>query len=126
MALTPEKIADIEERLKTAGLIEADDKVVECEKGDYWAKLFLFMYDQVRGYYYFTEKAIVFVGSFGVASWSIRYKCIKEMKKCTVGLFLPIGLLLTIYDEKKGKDVSYKVAIVHKKKWMEYLEQKMK
>lgn len=46
------------------------------------------------------------------------------LKPATVGPFLPLAFKLFTYDEKKGKDISHKVAIVHKMQWMAYLEEK--
>ncbi len=124
MNLTPDRVAELEVNLKENGLIDIDDRIVEAERGDYWEK-FLFTYTQIRGFYYFTEKSIVFVGGLlGSTSWSVKYKNIKDLKPATVGPFLPLAFKLFTYDEKKGKDVSHKVAIVHKKQWMAYLEEK--
>jgi len=121
-----EEFIEIEKTLKKIPLIDSTDYLELVEKGDYWEK-FLFINSQVRGYYYFTSKAICFIGGFaGSTKWSIKYECIKSIKKCNVGLFLPYGIKIEAYDENKNKLVKYKLSLLKRNKWIEYIENKIK
>ena len=123
--MTEEEIKDIENSLKEGELIDSDDSLEITEKGDYWEK-FLIFNSQVRGYYYFTKKRIVFIGGFaGSTKFSVPYKSIKNIKKCNVGLFIPCGVLITAFDDKKMKDVKYKLSLLKRDKWISFFEEKM-
>lgn len=120
MELSPERASEIEQNLIENELMRQGDHIVHSEKGDYWEKLLCF-YSQVRGCYYCTKEALVFVGGFaGTTSWSVRYSDIKKYEKCTVGPFIPTGIRITFYDEKKGKDRKYKMSVLGRAKWLEF------
>ena len=124
MDYTPEKIADIEAGLRTLELISDGEHVTEAVKGDYWEKLLCF-YSQVRGEYYFTADKIMFAGGFaGSTNWAVKFKDIKKIEKCSVGLFMPFGVRMHFYDEKKDKVRSYKLSLLKRETWIDYLTQK--
>ena len=124
MTLTQEKINEIEKNLKKNKLIDEDDSVETIEKGDYWEK-FLFFNMQTRGFYYFTKKAIVFIGgTLGNTQFVTYYKNIKEINKCNVALFIPTGIKITVFNEKKKKYKKYKLSLLKRDKWIEFIEQK--
>lgn len=124
--LTQEEIKAMNDNLKEALLMDNDDSVEIIEKGDYWEKLLCFS-SQVRGIYYFTKKNIIFIGGLaGTTNFSIYYKKIKDIKKCNVGLFIPCGVLITVYDENKNKDVKYKLSLLKRDKWIKFIEDRMK
>ena len=117
--------AEMEKNLIENELIKEGDHIVHKEAGDYWEKLLCF-YTQVRGYYYCTGDCLVFVGGFGgTTNWSVRYSDIKKFEKCTVGPFIPTGIRITFYDEKKGKDRKYKMSVLGRSKWLEFLGKKV-
>lgn len=118
-----EELKEIENSLKEADLIDNDDSLIITEKGDYWER-FLFINLQTRGYYYFTKKAIVFIGGLSTTKWSIKYKNIKSIKKCNVALFIPTSIKITAYDEKKNKDVTHKLSLLKRDKWIKFIEEK--
>ncbi|MCR5049405.1 MAG: hypothetical protein K6A37_10670 [Saccharofermentans sp.] len=41
----------------------------------------------------------------------------------TVGPFIPTGIRITFYDEKKGKDRKYKMSVMGRAKWLSFLGQ---
>lgn len=126
MNLLKEKVDEIEKNLKEGKLIDEDDSIIEVEKGDYWEK-FLFFNMQTRGFYYFTKKAIVFIGgALGNTQFVVNYKNIKEIKKCNVAFFIPTAIKLTVYDEKKNKNKKYKLSLLKRDKWINFIEEQKK
>ena len=63
MSLSPEKLAEIEESLKTVEIINADDRVVDDDQGDYWENFSCSC--RSRSSDIIMERAIVFAGAFG-------------------------------------------------------------
>ena len=120
--MSEEKLKECEQYLKEGNLLDDNDKLLIVEKGDYWEKI-LFFNMQSRGYYYFTKKSIIFIGDLGATKFKVSYKNIKEIKKCNVGLFIPTGIKLTVFDEKKNKDKSYKLSLLKRDKWIKYIEE---
>lgn len=124
--LTQKEINEIETALKEQDLIDKDDFLETTFKGDYWEK-FLIFNSQVRGYYYFTKKSIVFIGgALGSTKWVVPYESIKELKKCTIALFMPTGIKIEYYDETKNKLKKYKMSILKRDKWFEFIKDKLK
>lgn len=109
-----------EKTLKEMDLLKEGDSIVEIVKGDYYS------FGQNRGSYFFTNEALIFVSGFGVTSVVLPYRNVKEIKKCFVGPFIPTGIKVTVFDEKKGKNKKHKLSLLGRKKWMEYLSQKTK
>ena len=105
-------------KLKELELLKEGDFIVEMVKGDYYS------FGQNRGSYFFTNEALIFVSGFGVTTAVLPYCNIKEIKKCFVGPFIPTGIKVTDFDEKKGKNKKHKLSVLGRKKWMEYLSQK--
>lgn len=124
--LTKEQTEDIENSLIEGKLIPKNDSLEIAEKGDYWEK-FLIFNSQIRGYYYFTNKCIVFIGgSLASTKWSIPYESIKSIKKCKIGLFMPTGIKIEFFDTDKNKLKTYKMSVLKRNQWIEYLEKKIK
>ena len=120
--MTEEKLKECEQYLKEGNLLEDNDKLLIVEKGDYWEKI-LFFNMQSRGYFYFTKKCIIFIGDLGATKFKAPYKSIKDIKKCNVGLFIPTGIKLTVFDEKKNKNKTYKMSLLKRDKWIKYIEE---
>lgn len=124
MKFTPERINQIEQSLIDGKVMQPGDHIQEYIQGDYWEK-FLCFYSQIRGYYYFTNESVIFVGGLaGSTFWGVKYKNIKEMKKCNVAFFIPTGISITGYDEIKGKDVKYKLSVMKRQNWIDYIAQR--
>lgn len=125
MDYTPEKIAEFEQMLQTLELISPSDHIVEIDKGDYWEKILLF-YSQVRGTYYYTNEAVCFVGGFaGTTNWAVKYKDIRQIDKCLIGLFMPFGVRLHFYDADKDKIRKYKMSVLKRDRWIKFLTERM-
>ena len=124
MTLSKEKIEEIEKNLKEGKLIDDDDSVEIVEKGDYWEK-FIFFNMQTRGFYYFTKKAIVFIGgALGNTQFVVKYENIKEIKKSNVSLFIPTAITITAFNKKKNKNKKYKLSLLKRDRWIEFIKQK--
>ena len=125
MNLSEEKIKETEQNLKTGLLIGLDEKIEVIDKGDYWEKFIIFN-NQVRGYYYYTTKHIVFIGgAFGSTMWSVPYESIKSIKRSNVSLFIPTGIKIEFFDEKKNRLKKYKMSVLKREKWIKFIEDKM-
>ncbi len=120
------QIFEMENSLKQTNLIDQDDNIIFIEKGDYWEKLLLFK-SQVRGYYYFTRKNIVFIGGLASSTTlSIPYKNIVSLKKCSIGPFLPFGLMVEVYNEKKNKNIKYKLSLMKRDDKINFIQERMR
>ena len=119
MNLNQEQLADIEKNLREMQLMGNDDAVIEAVRGDYYEQVLIFS-NKVVGWYYFTKEAVIFVGGLGITQWAVPYASVEEMKECLVGPF-PTGIKLYAKDEKKGKTVVYKLSVLKRKQWLEFL-----
>lgn len=120
MALTEEKVKEMEANLREAELMDADDNVEEYIQGDLWS-----FTGQTRGWFYFTHKRMIFAGGLlGVENFSIAYTDIKEVKKCMISLFIPTGILISAEDPKTGKVKKYKCSVMKRDNWIEFLTKK--
>lgn len=126
MAIKKEDILEIEKSLKDASLIEKSDTLEMFQKGDYWEKI-LFINSQVRGYYYFTKKSIVFIGgALSSTQVYIPYENVKSIKKYNVAFFMPTGIKIEAFDEKKGCIVKHKMSVLKRNDLIKYMEEKMR
>ena len=100
-----------------------EGEVVEKEvQGDYWEKLFLFMYDQKRGHYWFTNQRISFQGGF-VTALDIPYSEIASVSECCVGGLIPFVPTGVKVDTKDGN--SYKLSVLKRKEIIEFIQSKI-
>ncbi len=110
---------DIENNLKIAGLMDNDDSLITTERGNFWKKT-IFLNSKVRGYYYFTEKRIIFIGGFASSTqWSIKYKDIKNIQKNSI-----FGIIMETEDEN-GKIIKYKLSLLKRNYWFDYIQSNM-
>lgn len=117
MAMSEAKKQEMENNLREAGYMGAEDHVEEYVQGDLWS-----LGSQTRGWFYFTKERMIFCGGlFGTSNFSISYGDIKEIKKCTVGLFIPTGVLVSAVDAESGKMKKYKCSVMKRNKWIEFL-----
>ena len=118
------KKQEIEQSLIERKLMEPGDTLEITEKGDYWEK-FLIFNSQTRGYYYFTKERLIFIGGVaGSTFFSIKYINIKSINKCNISLFIPTGIKLEVFDEKKNKIKKYRMSVLNRSKWIEVLNSK--
>lgn len=120
MKLSEKQKSDWMEALKNLEYLSDGETIVEYTKGDFWDSGFF----QVRGNYFFTEKAMIFVGgALGSTNWSIPYEKITEIKKCNVGGIVPIiptGVKV-FYTNEKGKSVKKVCSLLKRDEWIELL-----
>lgn len=122
--LTKKDLLEIENNFKEAEMIDKDDTLEVTDKGDYWEK-FIFFHNQIRGYYYYTKKKLIFIGgALGSTQFIIPYEIIKNISKCNVAIFMPTGIKLEVFDEQKGKLKKYKMSVLKRDKWIEYIKNK--
>lgn len=98
--------------------LENGEEIVETMKGDYWEKVFLFVYDQKRGEYTITNKRIIFKGF--ISGFSVKYEDIESISKCNVGptiRFIPTGISIKTNDGKE-----YKMSVLNRNKYMEMIQ----
>ncbi|MDD6224159.1 MAG: hypothetical protein PUB18_04070 [bacterium] len=119
MTLTEKKKNEWEKTLLKLKLMSEGDSIQKHTSGDLWN-----FTGQTRGNYFFTKEKMIFVSGFGVETFSIAYKDIKEIKKCMIGIFIPTGIKITALDPIKGKEKKYKCSVMKRKSWMEFLSQK--
>ena len=122
--MSEEKIKEIEDSLIKRNLMDKDDSLIVTEKGDCWER-FLFINLQTRGYYYFTKKSLIFIGGLGGTEWAIPYKNIQDIKKYSICFFVPTGIKITAYN-KKNKLKKYRLSLLKRNKWINFLEEKRK
>lgn len=115
MSVNAKEKNEWEKALREMELLKEGDSIVEIVKGDYYSL------GQNRGSYFFTNESLIFVSGFGATTAVLPYRNVKEIKKCFVGPFIPTGVKVTVFDEKKGKDKKHKLSLLGRKKWMDYL-----
>lgn len=118
------KRLEIEDSLKKRVLMDNNDSLIATEKGDCWER-FLFINLQTRGYYYFTKKSLIFIGGLGGTEWAIPYKNIQDIKKYFICFFIPTGIKISAYN-KKNKLKKYRLSLLKRNKWIDFIEQKRK
>lgn len=118
------KRLEIEDSLKKRVLMDNNDSLIATEKGDCWER-FLFINLQTRGYYYFTKKSLIFIGGLGGTEWAIPYKNIQDIKKYFICFFIPTGIKINAYN-KKNKLKKYRLSLLKRNKWIDFIEQKRK
>ena len=121
MALSEKDKASWENALRELQLMDASDEVEAQVVADYYEKVLIFR-NQVKGNLLFTKQRFVFCSTFGLNNLSIPYGDIKDITPCRSGL-MP-GFEITLFDEKKNKDVKYIFAMMHRDNWIQLIEEK--
>lgn len=122
MNLLPQKLEEMEKTLRENNLMNAEDSVEEVEKGDYYPSIF----NQVRGYYYFTHEKIIFNSGWGTHSFAVKYSDILSIEKSFVGPFMPFGVTLTVNEGENNSlaKAKYKLSLMSRGKWIDYISKK--
>lgn len=110
-----------------AELVLRDGEQVLAEtKGDYWWKLFLFLYSQESGRITLTDQRILFQGtvlSSLMHSLDLTYRDIASVRKCWIGPivpFLPTGIKIRM---KNGK--SYELSVLKRQKYIDIIQSRI-
>ena len=110
--------------LKNLGYLPEGENLVEHTAGDFWE----FLFSQVRGNFFFTEKTMIFVGGMlGSTNWAVPYEKITEIKKCNVGGLIPImptGIKI-FYTDEKGKSGKKICSVLKRNNWIDFLNSKI-
>ena len=103
--------------------LEEGEEIVEITKGDYWVCEFLVCNTQNSGEFAFTNKRILFKGTFlssaGVEV-KIPYSEIASIKKTFV-MFFPVAFIVNTKDNK-----SYKFAMMKRDKFIDLINSNAK
>lgn len=98
--------------------LEEGEEIQELVKGDYWVNEFLWQEKQNSGEFAFTNKRVIFKGSFLCDKFvSIPYNEILSIEKACVGLFFPVAFKITTKDNK-----TYKFAVMKRDKYIELMQ----
>ncbi len=103
--------------------LEEGEEILESPKGDYWVKEFLWQESQNSGEFAFTNKRILFKGTFFKSAdkaVSIPYSEILKVEKTFVGLFFPVAFTVTTKDNQ-----TYKFAIMKRDKYIDLINSKL-
>lgn len=119
MAYTEEQIKEIENTFREEGTMDADEHVEHIEKGDIYPSIF----SNYPGFYYFTNKQVIFANGIGLYSMHASYSDITNIKKSVVGPLLPFSITITAKTEN-GKSKNYKFSLLNRAKWLDYLAEK--
>lgn len=90
-------------------------------KGDTWKTPGDVLSNQVSGRFFFTDQRIVFRtwGPFKKSlAYDIKIKNIAYLEKYTIAFFIPTGIRVVLQDGK-----NYKISVMKRKKYIEYLAQ---
>lgn len=109
--------------LTDLNLMDGTDEVEEWVQAN-WAEMVLKVIGTwQKGTLVFTRERIIFTTAFAVSNFSIRYEDIRQISKCSVGLF-PMGLILSVYDKESDSIKDYRCCVSKRNKWIEYISDK--
>ena len=113
-----------EKALTDLELISAGDEVQESVMAN-WLEITAKIFGTwVKGEMVFTKQRLVFVSTFAASSFSLRYSDIKEIEKCNISWFFPMGIIIEAVDPETGKEKSYRCSVSKRAKWIAYLSEK--
>lgn len=100
--------------------LEENENIVEIVKGDYWIKEFLWQESQNSGELAFTNKALLFKGTFLNSSDKnirIPYSEIIEIKKTNICSIFPMAFTIQTANNEK-----YKFAVMKRNYYIELIQ----
>lgn len=112
-----------EETLVKAGLMTQEDKLIDFLQASYMERLVGKLGQWKQGWVYFTEERLIVTAGFAGDIIVIPYKSIRELGKCSQGLF-PMGIKITHEDAESGKTITDKISVMKRNKWLELLSNK--
>ena len=116
------KLEKQQKKLVDAGIMEPTDSLVDFLQASYVERLPGKMGKWKQGWAYFTEEKLIVTTGF-IGSLIIPYKAIRELAKCSLGLF-PIGIAITHEDKESGQTVTGRISMMKRDKWLDFLAQK--
>lgn len=123
MASKEKQIENWKKGLTDLKLMEENDEVLDFVQANWYEKTLKVMGTWQKGNLVFTEKRVIFTTAFAGSKFSLEYKDIKDLKKCSVS-FLPLGLIITAYDKEKDKTIQYKCSLTKRNNWLEFIANK--
>lgn len=106
-------------------LMDEQDEVEDWVQAN-WLEITLKVFGSwQKGNLIFTKERLIFTTAFAVSNFSIKYEDIREINKCSVGLF-PMGMIVSVYDSESDSIKKYKCSLSKRNVWMEYLSKKAK
>ena len=122
--MNKKKLLKQQKNLTEAGLMEADDKLLDFVQCSYLEKINLVRIGKWKqGWLFFTERKIICLVGFVGEKIVIPYKDIREIEKCYQGLF-PMGIMVTYQNSENGDEIWEKFSVSGRKKWLAFLEEK--
>lgn len=104
-------------------MMEQDDNIVDCLQANCKQKLIGKIEQWQRGWIYFTENRVAYLGGFVGDHFVFPYKNIRGIKKCMQGIF-PLGVAITYVNPANEQTVTTKFSMLGRGKWMNFLAEK--
>lgn len=111
------------DNLVKAGLMTPEDNLIDFLQASYTERLVGKLGQWKQGWAYFTEERLVVTTGLLSGNIVIPYKSIRELGKCSQGLF-PMGIKITHEDAESGKTITDKISVMKRDKWLELLSNK--
>ena len=104
-------------------LMEPEDTLVDFLYGNYVEKLPLKIKKWSRCWIYFTDKKLICLTDMFGGSITIPYENIKQLEKCSQGLF-PMGIAITYESPENGELTEDRFSMSGRQKWLDFLSEK--
>lgn len=106
-------------------LMDEKDEVEDWVQAN-WLEMTLKVFGSwQKGNLVFTKERLIFTTAFSVSNFSVKYEDIREISKCSVGLF-PMGMVVSVYDSETDSIKKYKCSLTKRNAWIDYLSKKAK
>lgn len=106
-------------------LMDEQDEVEDWVQAN-WLEMTLKVFGSwQKGNLIFTKEKLIFTTAFAVSNFSVKYEDIREITKCSVGLF-PMGMIISVYDNETDSTKKYKCSLSKRNAWIDYLSKKVK
>lgn len=106
-------------------LMDEQDEVEDWVQAN-WLEMTLKVFGSwQKGNLIFTKEKLIFTTAFAVSNFSVKYEDIREITKCSVGLF-PMGMIVSVYDSESDSIKKYKCSLSKRNAWIDYLSKKAK
>lgn len=117
------KLEKQKKNLVEAGLMTPEENLIDFLQANYVEQIIGKFGEWKKGWAYFTEEKLIVVTGLLDGNIIIPYKNIRELEKCSQGLF-PIGITITHEDMETGKTSKNKISLMKRDKWLEFLANK--
>lgn len=109
--------------LVKAGLMNQEDTIIECLQANYMERLIGKIGQWKQGWVYFTQERCICPTGILDNDIVIPYKNIRELGKCSQGLF-PMGITITHENSETGELMTDKLSMTKREKWLDFLAEK--